>query len=182
MIYSKTDVRLYASGWVVTHPGETRCDFERSFRTHGEAMEIASNHALACLHTLQRRREENRRLIAQAADLPDYMLGPSAHRDVVRVPASALAPARGGVLTNPEPIEISPEEIERIAAKARASRADMEQIVRKLEEQTRARPPLPAWSEIMPTGPIARIEPSLLDRLRAFGAEFGRAHVRLSIR
>lgn len=105
-IGSKTDVRKYASGWVVTHPGETRCDFERAFSSHGEAVEFATNHALACLHTLERRREENRRLIAQAADLPDYMLGPSAHRDVVRVPARALAPAPGGVLTNPEPIEI----------------------------------------------------------------------------
>jgi hypothetical protein len=83
MIGSKTSVAKYASGWVASHPGETRCEWERVFRTHGEAVEFATNHALACLHTLERRREENRRLIAQAADIPDYMLGPSAHRDVI---------------------------------------------------------------------------------------------------
>lgn len=146
LIVSKTDVRLYASGWVVTHPGETRCDFEVSFRTHGEAIEVASNHALACRHTLERRREERRAEMRQAVE-NDFLNGPSAHRDVVRVPA------RGGIIHTPGAIEVG-----------------------------QARPPLPAWSDIMPTGPIARIEPSLLDRLRAFGAEFGRAHPRLSVR
>lgn len=103
MTGSKTDVRKYASGWVVTHPGETRCDFERSFRTHGEAMEFATNHALACLHTLERRREENRRLAAQAIENAD-LYGVSAHRDVVRLSDFATT-YHGKVTTNPEPTE-----------------------------------------------------------------------------
>ena len=105
MIGSKTSVAKYASGWVASHPGETRCEWETVYRSHAEAIEFATNHALACVHALERRREENRSLAKQALANAD-LFGLSAHRDVVRVPASALAPARGGIMTNPEPITI----------------------------------------------------------------------------
>lgn len=128
---SKTDVRKYASGWVVTHPGETRCDFERAFSSHGEAVEFATNHALACLHTLERRRMEDRLLRAQAIENAD-LYGPSAHRDVVRVPARALGPARGGIITNPKPIDLSWDEIVRATGPIRYDAPDLPAQLRSL--------------------------------------------------